>query len=86
MKAVLFDIDNTLLIKTPGIPQKWRDVLRDCEIGISLEDAQRAFAECEMWVGRQTQYENTTGIRLSDQAFADGVMNCCVQSLNVSER
>ena len=73
MKAVLFDIDNTLLLKAPGIPQKWRDVLLEYGIERSLEDTQRAFAECEMWVGRQTQRENATGIRLSNEAFADGV-------------
>lgn len=45
MKAVLFDIDNTLLMKRPGIPEKWREILKARDIQISLTDAQRAFAK-----------------------------------------
>jgi len=83
VKAILFDIDNTLLLKCPGIPEKWRQVLDDNGIAVSLSDAQRAFAECEMWVGEKTRRENQSGIRLSDEEFVDGVMNCCTRFLGV---
>ena len=83
MKAILFDIDNTLLMKSPSIPEKWCEAFSGEGYNITLDDAQRAFAECELWVGRQTQLENATGIRMSDEEFKYGVINCCLSSLKV---
>ena len=83
MKAVLFDIDNTLLIKKPTVAEKWCDVLCGNGFDIAAKDTQRAFAACEMWVGHQVQYENATGERLSDEAFLNGVMQCCIDSLGL---
>ena len=48
-----------------------------------MQAAQRAFAECEMWVGEQIRLENETGIRLSDEDFKAGVMGCCLGALGV---
>ena len=83
MKAVFFDIDNTLLIKKPGIPAKWREVLCDAGYNVTEDDAQRAFAECEMWVGSQTAIENKTGIRLGDEDFFNGLMGCCTDAFGL---
>jgi len=84
MKAVLFDIDNTLLIKRPTIAEKWHEELVRAGYSVSRDDAERAFAECEMWVGRQTHIENMTGIRLSDEDFLKGFMECCLEAFGVS--
>jgi len=86
VKAVLFDIDNTLLMKSPGIPEKWQQILHNSGIEVPLADAQRALAECEMWVGEQTRRENENGVRMSDEEFLDGVMSCCIHSLGVPTR
>ena len=83
MRAVLFDLDNTLLIKSPTIPKKWYEVLRGAGYGVELHETERAFAECEMWVGAQIRHENETGVRLNDEEFKEGVMNCCIGSLGL---
>jgi len=83
MKAVLFDLDNTLLIKRPTIPEKWREVLRHAGYNVDLRDTERAFAECEMWVGAQIRRENETGVRLSDEDFREGVIGCCTGALGL---
>ena len=85
MRAVLFDIDNTLLIKRPTIAEKWYEVLNAAGYAVSAQAAQRAFVECEMWVGEQIRRENETGIRLSDEDFKAGVMGCCLSALGVGE-
>ena len=85
MKAVLFDIDNTLLIRKPSIPEKWHEEIVHSGHIITLDDAERAFAECEMWVEHQTRLENETGIRMNDDEFKKGVINCCLNSLGAPE-
>ena len=84
MKAVLFDIDNTLLIKRPTIAEKWHKELNRAGYCVSKDDAERAFAECEMWVGHQTHIENVTGVRLSDAEFMNGFMECCLSAFGIS--
>lgn len=69
MKAVLFDIDNTLLVKRPAVAEKWREVLNEAGCLVSESAVQRAFAACERWTGEQVQRENRTGLRLSDADF-----------------
>ena len=83
MKAVLFDLDNTLLIRKPTIPEKWHEVLNEAGYVVDPSDTERAFAECEMWVGQQIRRENETGVRLSDEEFKEGVMGCCIDALGV---
>ena len=83
MKAVLFDIDNTLLIKKPTVAEKWYEVITAAGYPVTMQAAQRAFAECEMWVGEQIRRENETGVRLCDEDFKAGVMGCCLGALGV---
>ena len=83
VKAVLFDLDNTLLIRRPTIPEKWREMLCGEGYAVTLRDTERAFAECEMWVGRQVRLENETGVRLSDEQFKAGVMGCAGEALGL---
>lgn len=85
MKAVLFDIDNTLLMRRPTIPEKWHEALMSAGYSVTADDAQRAFAECEMWAGRQTRIENETGVRMSDEEFKNGLMNCCISAFGIDE-
>ena len=86
MKAILFDLDNTLIVKSPTIPEKWRAALCDAGHCVSSDDTLRAFAECEMWVGRQIQLENETGVRMSDKDFLNGVMGCCTDTLGLEKK
>lgn len=85
MKAVLFDLDNTLLIKRPSVAEKWYEVLFENGYCVTKSDVRRAFAACEMWVGEQTRRENESGIRMSDEAFLNGVMGCCVAELGIDD-
>jgi len=67
--CVLFDLDQTLLLRTPTIPQKLSQLLGELKIGRTMDQIDKAFAECEFWIGEQTRIENQTGIRMSDDEF-----------------
>ena len=83
MKAVLFDLDNTLLIKRPTIADKWREDLCKAGYSVTKNESERAFALCEMWVGEQICRENETGVRLSDKEFLSNLMNRCIEVLGI---
>lgn len=67
--CVLFDLDQTLLLRTPTIPQKLKEVMGQMKLPHSKDQVDKAFADCEYWIGEQTTLENQTGIRMSDEAF-----------------
>ena len=67
--CVLFDLDQTLLLRTPTIPQKLHELLDEWGIPHCMDQVDRAFADCEYWIGEQTALENQTGIRMSDEEF-----------------
>ena len=67
--CILFDLDQTLLLRTPTIPQKLDEVLTALGISHMPEQVDKAFADCEYWIGEQTTLENQTGIRMSDEEF-----------------
>ena len=85
MKAVLFDLDNTLIMKQPTIPDEWHRVLSEGGFDVSVEDVHRAYAACEFWAGEQTLIENKSGVRMSDDEFLHGVINCCITHLKLPD-
>lgn len=74
ISCVLFDLDNTLLIKKPTLPEKLWELVRSVSPEISRETVEKAYAASEFWVGRQIQKENETGVRASDEEFLAGVI------------
>ncbi|MBR5545424.1 MAG: HAD-IA family hydrolase [Clostridia bacterium] len=67
--CVLFDLDQTLLLRTPTIPQKLHEVMTDMNVPHTMDQVDKAFADCEYWIGEQTTLENQTGVRMSDEEF-----------------
>lgn len=68
--TVLFDIDNTLLLKEPSIPERVSEAL----LGrFSLDEVKRAYSASELWQGRQIMKENETGVRMPDEEYLDNV-------------
>lgn len=67
--CVLFDLDQTLLLRTPTIPQKLHDVLAEMKVPHTQNQIDKVFADCEYWIGEQTTLENQTGVRMSDEEF-----------------
>lgn len=85
-RTVFFDIDNTLLWKRPGIPEKVYETVIEYGSQISLEDVERAYAQSELWQGRQVMKENETGIRMPDEEFAAHVAGVYRESLNLDQK
>lgn len=45
--CVLFDLDQTLLLRTPTIPQKLHEVMTDMHLPHAMDQVDKAFADCE---------------------------------------
>lgn len=75
ISCVLFDLDNTLLLKRPSLPEKVWELVRSVSPEIPVETVEKAYAASELWVGRQIQKENKTGVRASDEEFLAGVLS-----------
>jgi len=83
--CVLFDLDQTLLLRTPTIPQKLHEILTELNIPHNMDKVDKAFADCEYWIGEQTSLENRTGVRMSDEEFLDKLIAFYRDALNVPE-
>lgn len=83
--CVLFDLDQTLLLRTPTIPQKLHTVLTELGIHHTLDLVDKAFADSEYWIGEQTTIENRTGIRMSDDEFLTKLIAFYQQVLHIPE-
>jgi len=83
--CVLFDLDQTLLLRTPTLPEKMQEILSLQNHQFSLDEIEKAFAECEFWIGVQTQKENQTGIRMDDETFLSCMIAIYQQSLVLSD-
>ncbi len=75
ISCVLFDLDNTLLLKKPSLPEKVFEVVSAVHPEVSMEVVERAYAASELWQGRQIQKENETGMRASDEEYFAGVLS-----------
>ncbi len=73
VRCVLFDIDNTLLLKKPAIAQKVFEAAAPDLPGLTLEAVEKAYAESEIWQGEQIRRENETGVRMEDQEYLQNV-------------
>ena len=83
--CALFDLDQTLLLRTPTIPQKLQEVLDELGMPHDRDDVDRAFAQCEYWIGEQTRKENETGVRMSDEAFLAALTDRYQRMLHIPE-
>lgn len=83
-EAIFFDIDNTLLLKKPSIPEKVYEILRESTPSVSLNDVEKAYAASELWQGHQVMKENETGVRMPDEEFVAHVAEVYRDSLNLS--
>lgn len=83
--CALFDLDQTLLLRTPTIPQKLQEVLDELGIPHDQDDVDRAFAQCEYWIGEQTRKENETGVRMSDEMFLAALTGMYQQLLHIPD-
>lgn len=81
--CVLFDLDQTLLLRTPTIPKKLQELLTKMNIPFTNDKVDKAFADCEYWIGEQTTLENQTGVRMSDEEFLSKLTAFYQQALNI---
>lgn len=85
MACVLFDLDNTLLLMKPSLPEKVLEVVSSIHPEVSMETVEQAYAAAELWQGRQIQKENETGVRASDEEFFAGVLSAYRQFLPLDD-
>lgn len=81
LNCILFDIDNTLLFKTPSLPEKVFSLVSQGHPEIDMETVERAYAASELWQGIQIKNENDTGVRMSDESYLNGVLAVYAQFL-----
>ena len=86
IECVLFDIDNTLLMKRPSIPEKVYETARTFLPGLAFEDVERAYAQSELWQGEQIQRENETGARMPDEEFLKNIFGVYRNALGLPEK
>lgn len=75
ISCILFDLDNTLLLKKPSLTEKIWELVHSNHPEIAMESVERAYAASELWQGRQIQKENETGVRASDEEYFAGVLS-----------
>lgn len=73
IKCVLFDLDNTLLLKKPTIVEQVFSLVSRKHPETELQAVEKAYAASELWQGRQIQKENETGRRMSDEEYLQNV-------------
>ena len=83
LRCVLFDIDNTLLLKKPTIAQMVFQTAAPVRPGLTLEDVEKAYAESEIWQGEQIRRENETGVRMGDEEFLGNIFQVYQRALGV---
>lgn len=68
-RAVLFDIDNTLLLKKPSVAEMVFQTLCPRLPGLALEQVEMAYAQSEQWQGEQIMRENESGVRMDGETY-----------------
>lgn len=71
-KGILFDLDHTLLLRNPGVPEMIFSLLGGRE-ECAFSDIERAYAESELWQGNQIWEETRSGIRMSDENYLEAL-------------
>lgn len=85
LRCVLFDIDNTLLLKKPTIPEKVFQLAAPGRPSLQMDDVEKAYAASELWQGAQIQKENETGVRMPDDEYLANVAAIYRQALNLPD-
>lgn len=86
VKCVLFDLDNTLLLKKPTIAEQVFELVLRGHPETKLEDVEKAYAASELWQGQQIQKESETGQRMSDEEYLQNVFDVYRKSLPLTRR
>ncbi len=86
VKCVLFDLDNTLLLKKPTITEQVFDLVLREHSETEFEIVEKAYAASELWQGRQIQKENETGQRMSDEEYLQNVFEVYRKYLPLEQR
>lgn len=84
-RCALFDIDNTLLLKKPTIPEKVFELAAAQDPALQMDDVEKAYAESELWQARQIQEENETGERMPDGEYLQNVTGIYRRALGLGE-
>lgn len=85
-RCVLFDIDNTLLMKKPSVAEKVFEIAAPIAPGMTMSDVERAYAQSELWQGEQIRKENETGIRMPDEEYLQNVFRVYQQALMLEDQ
>ncbi len=83
--CILFDIDNTLLLKKPSIVEKVFQAAQPSLPGLPLSAVEKAYAQSELWQGEQIRKENETGVRMSDEDYLRHVFSVYQQALGLED-
>lgn len=86
LKCVLFDLDNTLLLKKPAIPEQVFNLVLREHPETAFEAVEKAYAASELWQGKQIQKENETGQRMSDEEYLRNVFDVYRRYLPLEQR
>ena len=84
-RCALFDIDNTLLIKKPTIAEIVYELAARENPSLTMDEAEKAYAESELWQGQQIQKENETGVRMADEEYLENVTGIYRRALGLGE-
>lgn len=84
-RCVLFDIDNTLLLKKPSIAEKVFEAASPLQPGLTMAAVEQAYAQSELWQGEQIQKENETGIRMPDEEYLQNIFRVYRHALRLPE-
>lgn len=85
LQSVLFDIDNTLLLKKPSIPELVFQQAAPSTPGLTQQAVEKAYGASELWQGRQIQKENETGVKMPDQEYLQNVFWVYQQALGLAD-
>lgn len=86
VKCVLFDLDNTLLLKKPTLVEQVFGLVSRKHPETELQAVEEAYAASELWQGRQIQKENETGQRMSDEEYQQNVFEVYRRYLPLEQR
>ncbi len=82
-KGVLFDLDNTLIVRRPTSIEVLYSLCKRAGKPRTKEEVTRAYSNGENWIGEQTLEENKTGRRISDEAFLENLITVYEKNLQL---
>ena len=75
-KAILFDLDNTLLLPVTPLTDKLTALQAEDIALFSTDSAREAQRQAELWTARQILHELETNTRMDDDVFLENVLQC----------